>query len=427
MTKLRVAVVSGYPPDPHGEAHYSGEVYTRLADMHTGEVEICVLAHFRVGESAAHAPRENLTVARVTGASMPGGPAQAVAALRDMLTTGMFDIVHFQGPHTAHYGGRMGEPALGLLASLKKAGIPTVVTMHSTWLKPDLDDLWSRKKLPSLLRPWASRYAVRVVRQFPLRASLCRVLVSGDGSPTLDEWTTLHRLKPGSVVAEPHPCHPDPVEEHAQTESKLKLGVPGVLVIAALGFIRPDKGLHHLVEAAPRLLARPGRVMVLGGNPSGPDGLTYASSLREQVERLGLGEKVKLEFRYMPDEEMEDWFRAADLIALPYERAVGASGPIHHALSKGKPVLATRVGQNRGLEGVVKLFDLGDTRSLIDAAEDVLGSPSRLQEVRKRALAYARSHTWEAMAEAYLRDYRQLVQRTLVDSNGTGQVGSRFA
>src|SRR5262249_56219583 len=64
---------------------------------------------------------------------------------------------------------------------------------------------------------------------------------------------------------------------------------------------------------------------------------------RERIERLGLGERVRLYDRYLADEEVRQLFAAADVCALPY-RSATQSGVIQVAYAAGCPVITTRVG-----------------------------------------------------------------------------------
>jgi len=69
----------------------------------------------------------------------------------------------------------------------------------------------------------------------------------------------------------------------------------------------------------------------------------------EAIAELGSGERVRLIDRYVPNEDVEMYFKACDLVVLPYLTAT-QSGVVQTAFSFGKPVVVTRVG---GLPDVV--------------------------------------------------------------------------
>jgi hypothetical protein len=85
-------------------------------------------------------------------------------------------------------------------------------------------------------------------------------------------------------------------------------------VVLYFGFIKAYKGVVHLIAALPRLRERYGdgiRVAVVGDVYG--DGEVYAAA-----RRAAACEDI-LVWRdgYAPDEEVEDWFLAADVVALP--------------------------------------------------------------------------------------------------------------
>jgi len=109
-------------------------------------------------------------------------------------------------------------------------------------------------------------------------------------------------------------------------------------VVLFFGFVRPYKGLRHLVEAMPRVLAeRPVRLVVAG--EFWHDRQEYF----DRIAELRIGDRVTILDRYAPNEEVADLFAAADLVAQPYETAT-QSAVTQIAFDLGRPVLVTSVG-----------------------------------------------------------------------------------
>lgn len=130
-------------------------------------------------------------------------------------------------------------------------------------------------------------------------------------------------------------------------EARKELRIPeDQEILLFFGFIREYKGLRHLIRALPRIkAARPrARLYVVGD---------FWEHNKEEYEQLirdaGVQEDVTLVDGYLPDDEVEPYFAAADLCVLPYESAT-QSGVIQIAYSFGLPVVATDVG---GLPEVV--------------------------------------------------------------------------
>lgn len=125
---------------------------------------------------------------------------------------------------------------------------------------------------------------------------------------------------------------------------RLRLGSPSLLLLC-FGAVRPYKGvdvaLRALAAVSPKLRVR----------------LVVAGRFWEDVDRyhaladeLGLGDRVELRDRYVPNDEAALLFSAADAVVLPY-RSASQSGVAQLAFAYGRPVIATRVG---GLPAAVR-------------------------------------------------------------------------
>ncbi len=105
------------------------------------------------------------------------------------------------------------------------------------------------------------------------------------------------------------------------------------------GFIRAYKGLDLLLQAFadPRLKAMNVKLLVAGefyGDPK---------PYLQQIEQLGIADRVVLHTDFIPDSEVNRYFRAADIVAQPYKSAT-QSGVTQIAYHFEKPMLVTRVG-----------------------------------------------------------------------------------
>ena len=105
------------------------------------------------------------------------------------------------------------------------------------------------------------------------------------------------------------------------------------------GFIRDYKGLDLLLEAMsdPRMLELGVKLIVAGefyGDPK---------PYLEQIERLGIADRVILKTDFIPDSEVNRYFCAADVVVQPYKTAT-QSGVTQIAFNFEKPMIVTRVG-----------------------------------------------------------------------------------
>jgi len=134
-----------------------------------------------------------------------------------------------------------------------------------------------------------------------------------------------------------------PRQGTSKEEARRRLGVDG-RVILFFGLVRKYKGLMDLIRAMALLKDMPVTCMVVGEFYSGKD--RYLS----EIERLGLGESIRVIDRYVPNEEVEPYFAAADVVVLPY-RSATQSAIVQMAYRFERPVIATTAG---GLPEVVE-------------------------------------------------------------------------
>jgi len=123
----------------------------------------------------------------------------------------------------------------------------------------------------------------------------------------------------------------------SQQDAKRRLGLSGD-VLLFFGFVRPYKGVQHLLQALPLILKERDLTLLLVGDTWAGD-----DSVERQIRELGIEKRIKRIDGYVPNEEVSWYFAAADLVVLPYVSATG-SGVVQTAITFDRPVVATRVG-----------------------------------------------------------------------------------
>lgn len=109
-------------------------------------------------------------------------------------------------------------------------------------------------------------------------------------------------------------------------------------VVLFFGFVRPYKGLEHLIEAMALLDRRLDVSLVVAGEFWEPRP-RYDQLIRD----LQLGDRVRVVDRYISDAEVPEVFAAADVAVLPYVEAT-QSAVVRLAFANGTPVISTDVG-----------------------------------------------------------------------------------
>ncbi len=168
---------------------------------------------------------------------------------------------------------------------------------------------------------------------------------------------------------------------------------PEAPVALHFGCVRPYKGLQDLIQAMPEVARlAPGAVLLVAGEFYDP-----VSQYRKQVTSLGIGASVRLEDRYVPNEDVGLMMRAADVVVLPYREATG-SGVLPLARAAGVPVVATEVGDLpdailAGKDGL--LVRPRDPGALARAIAEVLSWPRRETGAPPRV-----EREWDSLAAA---------------------------
>ena len=126
-------------------------------------------------------------------------------------------------------------------------------------------------------------------------------------------------------------------------EAKQQLGVSSSdKTILFFGNIAPYKGLECLVTAFAELLKRDRSYrLIIAGKPKRSE--DYWKQIQQDIARRKISDRIIERIEYVPDEETELYFKAADVLALPYTR-IFQSGVLFLGYSFGLPVIAADVG-----------------------------------------------------------------------------------
>ncbi|MBV9106118.1 MAG: glycosyltransferase family 4 protein [Verrucomicrobia bacterium] len=178
------------------------------------------------------------------------------------------------------------------------------------------------------------------------------------------------------------------------------------------GNIAPYKGLEYLVEAM-GVLARAEREyrLIIVGKPK--DCTAYWDQVQRLISRVGLRSNVIERIEYIPDEETEIYFKAADVLALAYTH-IFQSGVLSLGYNFGLPVVASDVGSFKEdiVEGrtgfVCRPMDSEDlARAIREYFESDLYREleTRRQEIREFA---CERYSWTKVAAITRNVYEQL-------------------
>jgi glycosyltransferase involved in cell wall biosynthesis len=160
-----------------------------------------------------------------------------------------------------------------------------------------------------------------------------------------EDMRSLQELVPGAVASvHPHPTYSQFATGSTTRErARQELGVEG-RVLLFFGLVRAYKGLSNLLRAFALVSQRlPATLLVVG------EFYDDRAPYDDLIASLGIGDRVRVVDRYIPDEDVATYFSAADLVVLPYQSAT-QSGIVQTAFAFARPVVVTAVG---GLPDVV--------------------------------------------------------------------------
>lgn len=259
----------------------------------------------------------------------------------DRLRTGDVLHVHWTSPllqeveERAEADSRL-EKLQALFEGLRARGIGLVWTVHN--------------RLPHELRhPDAE---VGLYRALARSADAVHVMAPSTPAVISDVVT----LNPTTVRIIPHASYEGIYDSAvdrvtARDSFDLRRGDRAVLF---LGQIRPYKGVDALLEgAAHAAQVRNDLVLMLAGVVKGLDAEDFVASIPENLRTI-------TQLSFVDDGDIARWFRAADVVVLPY-RAILNSGSLHLAATFRRPVLLPderHLREQFGAEPWIRFFDV---------------------------------------------------------------------
>jgi D-inositol-3-phosphate glycosyltransferase len=197
-------------------------------------------------------------------------------------------------------------------------------------------------------------------------------------------------------------------------EARQRLGIhEDEKAILFFGNIAPYKGLEFLVAAFQKVRARHDKYqLIVAGWPKNCD--EYWGKVREVLQKNVQSGEALLRAEYIPDEDTELYFKAADVLVLPY-RHIYQSGVLFLGYSFGLPILAADVGSLKEeiVEGktgfVFRAEDSDDLAATIEryfASDLFVNLSSRRQEI----IHYAtEQHSWNVVGQITMKVYSDLL------------------
>jgi len=378
VTPSRITVFGDYPPRLCGIATFTRDLCEALSAAAPGS------------ECHAAAVNDNLEgyayPARVRY-ELQEKDLNCYRRVADQLNFDNVDVLCVQ-----HEFGIYGGPAGShLLALLKEVRMPVVTTLHTVLQHPD----HAQRKVMEELAKWSRRL----------------VVMAEKGAEILRE---VYQIPDSKIEVIPHGIADIP--RHDPEASKAQLGVGGRTVLLTYGLIGPGKGIEHVIEALPEIVAAHPQVVYLVLGATHPhllarEGERYRRGLEWLAEERGVKEHVIFYNRYVTSEDLKEFIRATDIYLTPYQNeAQITSGTLAQVFGAGKAVISTPYWHARELlsDGKGSLVPFGAPAAIAAAVQGYLDDPVQLERVRREAWAAGREMIWPVVARRYLECFRQV-------------------
>jgi glycosyltransferase involved in cell wall biosynthesis len=302
----------------------------------------------------------------------------------DFLNSSRVDVVSLQ-----HEFGIFGGPAGShLLTLLRDVTAPVVTTLHTVLREPNADQ---RRVMKELLA-----YSTRLV------------VMTERGKRILQE---VYQAPPAKIDVIPHGI-PD-VPFFAPEHYKEQFGVRGRKVLLTFGLLSPNKGIQHVLNALPEIVAEaPDAVYIVLGATHPHElrtrGEAYRLSLEAIVGKHRLENHVIFHNRFVDLKELTEYIGAADLYVTPYlDEAQSTSGTLAYAFGAGKAVISTPywhaaelLRERRGI-----LVPFADPRAIAHEASALLRDDTRRNAMSDNAYKLGRGMVWSNTAGRYMRAF----------------------
>lgn len=289
------------------------------------------------------------------------------------------------------FGGLAGSHLLALLRDLKA---PVVTTLHTVLRTPNADQY-------------------RVMRELLARSSRL-VVMTERGRTILQEVYQTSRDKIDLI---PHGI-PD-VPFIAPDHLKDRFGVAGKQVLLTFGLLSPNKGIEHVLNALPDIVAEfPDLVYIVLGATHPHElrsrGESYRLSLEAVARTHTLQRHVIFDNRFVDLKELTEFIGAADLYITPYlDEAQITSGTLAYAFGAGKAVISTPYWHAaellRDRRGVLVPF--ADPQAIAREVSGLLRDGSRRDAMSRNAYRLGRQMVWSNTARLYWRSFEQACEQ----------------
>lgn len=228
----------------------------------------------------------------------------------------------------------------------------------------------------------------------------------------LDRLTTRYDIDPGLISVIPHGAD--------SAFAGPSLGTGSRPLVLTWGLIGPGKGLEWAIEAFADLvdLDPLPRYLIAGATHPAvrrSSGETYRHGLVGLTARLGIGELVAFDDRYLSRKALAALVRSADVVVLPYQSVEQVtSGVLVEAIAASKPVIATPFPHAVELlsDGAGAIVPYDEPASLSETLRTLLADGAAKAAMTQQAGKLATEWYWPTVGRRFADMMSQLTRES---------------
>lgn len=307
------------------------------------------------------------------------------------------DILHLDWPHD-WYNGK------NLITKILKTGMyldgvrrlknkPCVWTAHNLFTHDSNDELHDKRMIQKLLK-------------------VCNSVMVMSNASKLQLLDT-YEIADCQIEVIPHghfiDVYPNKISKE---DARYKLSLESCeKVVLSLGRILPYKGFEKLIDNFCQVAKQGQALMIVGSCHEH----LYIDKLRSLArKKCPVGCTVRVINQFIPNDELQVYFNAADGVALPFEKILN-SGSLLLAMSFGKCVLAPRIGSlpEIAYPGGYYGYDLKDNHGLGKALQTFMNLDQRnIQRVEKETIAFVmEKYNWRLIGNKLCTLYSRIIKQ----------------
>jgi beta-1,4-mannosyltransferase len=175
-------------------------------------------------------------------------------------------------------------------------------------------------------------------------------------------------------------------------------------VILFFGQIRLYKDIESLLKALENIFLKHKNIkLLIAGKCNNNIQNNIISKYKNKYKN-----NIILDLRYIPDEEVEKYFKASDIVAYPFKK-ITTSGSVLLAITFGRSIIYPLLGALKDIpKNIGFAYNPKNPDGLEEAIEDSIINTDTLKEREKHSLKFNNSLSWDKIAEQTFTVYKSL-------------------